>query len=78
MKSCNLMLLVEFLLGVIVLSGGVRRMADLVGDRNGVSANEELPRGSGDEGTDISKFGGILPPCSCRPQEIEVENDTLG
>lgn len=52
-------------------------MADLVGDGNGVSANEEFPRGSGDEGTDASGFGGMMPPYSWRTQEIEVEHDRL-
>lgn len=78
MKSCNLMLLVVILLGVVTLLSGVRRTAGLVGDGNGVSANDELPRGSGDEGTDMSRLGGIVAPCLWKTEETEVENDALG
>ena len=60
MKSCSLMLLAAFFLGVVVLFSDVRRAGGLVGEENGVSANDELPRGSGDEGTDVSGLGGML------------------
>lgn len=72
MKSCSLILLVEFLMGVVVLFSGVRRTAGLVGDRSVVSANDELPRGSGDEGLDTSIFGSMVAPCSCRKDEMEI------
>ncbi len=64
MKSCSLMLLVGLLLGVIALLSGVWRTAELVGDGIGMSANEELPSGSGDDGTEVSRSGGMMPSCS--------------
>ena len=77
MKSCSLMLLLVFLLGVIGFLSGVRRMTDLLGDGNGVSANEELPRGSGDDGTDVPRLGGMMIASWLKKEEIEVENDAL-